>query len=78
MSRFCHLQENPREFNFATLFFAEVNISPHPSIVPSLSEIRDLSIITPLPGSLMDTLLSHNFKVRAEESRPNNKQCETS
>ena len=38
---------NPREFNIATLFFVEVNISPNPSIVPSLSEIRDLSIITP-------------------------------
>ena len=48
---------NPREFNIATLFFVEVNISPHPSIVPSLSEIRDLSVITPCLGSLMDTLL---------------------
>ena len=38
---------NPRGFNIATLFFVEVNISPHPSIVPSLSEIRELSIITP-------------------------------
>ena len=38
---------NPREFNIATLFFVEVNISPNPSIVPSLSEIRDLSIISP-------------------------------
>ena len=50
------------EFNIATLFFVEVNISPNPSIVPSLSEIRDLSIITPLPGSLMDTLLSCVFR----------------
>ena len=48
---------NPREFNIETLFFVEVNISPNPLIVPSLSEIRDLSIITPLFGSLMDTLL---------------------
>ena len=49
---------NPREFNVGTLIFVEVNTLPPPSIVPCLSEIRDLSIITPFPGSLMDALLT--------------------
>ena len=40
---------SPREFNIATLFFVEVNISPNPLIVPSLSEIRYLSIIALSP-----------------------------
>ena len=52
MSRFCHFRGgggpvNAREFNIGIVFFVEANISPQPSIVPSLSEIRDLSIITP-------------------------------
>ena len=49
---------NPREFNIGTLIFVDVNTLPPTSIVQCLSETRDLSIITPFPGSLMDTLLT--------------------